>query len=139
MEKGSPAIHFSIRNFQFSIRVPMKRLLLWCSGLALLTGAIIQWVRPARLTSARVTAITPGDPPSASVALTYSVGAMPAHVIVDVADEARNGGSATVDGDQMFIDIPLIGAPLGSYRVTATATYLVLGRPLTVVREFTSG
>jgi hypothetical protein len=114
----------------------MKRLLLWCGGLALLAGVVARWVRPARLASARMTAITPGAPPTANVALTYRAGAMPASVIVDVVDEQGNGGSATVDGDQMFIDVPLSGAPSGSYRVTATATYMVLGRPLTVMRQF---
>jgi hypothetical protein len=85
---------------------------------------------------ARVTAITPGAPPAASVVLTYGIGAMPARLIVDVADDAGSSGSATVDGDQLFVDIPLIGTPSREYRVTATATYRVLGRPFTVVREF---
>jgi hypothetical protein len=115
----------------------MKRLLLWCGGLALLAWVVARGVRPARLTSAKVTAITPGGPPTASVALTYGAGVIPARVIVDVADEAGSGGSATVDGEQMFLDVPLTGAPSGSYRVTTTATYRLLGRPLTVVREFT--
>jgi hypothetical protein len=114
----------------------MKRLLLWCSGLALLAGAVIRWIRPARLTLARVTAVTPGAPPTASVALTYSLGAMPARVIVDVANDAGDGGSATVDGEQLFLDVPLIGAPSHNYHVTATISYRLLGRLFTVVREF---
>jgi hypothetical protein len=115
----------------------MKRLFLWCGGLALLAGLVARWVRSAQLTSARVTTITPGAPPSANVALTYGTGAMPARMIVDVADAVGGGGSATVDGDQMFLDIPLTGAPSRNYRVTVTATYQVLGRLHTVVREFT--
>jgi hypothetical protein len=107
--------------------------------LGLLAGAAAQWLRPAGLTSARVTAITPGAPPTASVALTYSVGALPARLIVDVADGAGGGGSATIDGDQLFLDIPLIGTPSREYHIKATATYRVLGRSFTVVREFTSG
>src|SRR5262245_40786040 len=111
----------------------MKRLFLWCGGLTLLAGAAAWWMRPARLTSAKVTAIMQGVPPTASVALTYGAGAMPARVIVDVADAAGEGGSATVEGDQMFLEIPLSGAPSRSYRVTATATYRVLGRLHTIV------
>ena len=114
----------------------MKRTLLWSAGLALLAGVIVRWVRPAPLTSARVTAITPSSQPMANVVLTYELGAMPEWVIVDVADQAGHGGSATVDGDQMFLEVPLIGALAGSYRITTTASYRVLGRPLTVVREF---
>ena len=114
----------------------MKRLLLWSGGLALLTGTVVRWIRPAQLSSARVTAITPGAPPTASVALTYGIGAMPARVIVDIADDAGGGGSATADGAHVFLDVPLIGAPSRNYRITITATYRVLGRLFSVVREF---
>jgi hypothetical protein len=114
----------------------MKRLLLWCSGLALLAAVAARWIWPARLNLARVTAITPGAPPTASVALTYSVGAMPARVIVDVTNDAGGSGSATVDGDQLFLDVPLIGALSRDYNVTVTTTYQLPGRLFTVVREF---
>jgi hypothetical protein len=106
--------------------------------LALLAGAVARWVWPARLRLARVTAITPGAPPTASVALTYSFGAMPARVIVDVDNNAGCGGSATVAGDQLFLEVPLIGAPSPDYRVTTTATYRLLGRPLTVIHKFSA-
>jgi hypothetical protein len=72
------------------------------------------------------------------VALTYGAGTLPALTIVDLAGAAGCGGSATIDGDQMFLDIPLIGAPSHNYCVTVTATYRVLGRPFTIVREFTA-
>ena len=106
--------------------------------MALLAGAAARWLRPAPLTMARVTAITAGDPPTANVALTYGSGAMPARLIVDLADGAKSAGSATVDGAQLFLEVPLIGAPSREYRVTATATYRVLGRMFTVSREFAS-
>ena len=114
----------------------MKRLLLWTGGLALLAGIAVRWVRPAQLRMARVTAITPGAPPTASVVLTYGIGAMPERVIVDVADDVGGGGSATVEGAQVFLDVRLIGAPSRKYRITITATYRVLGRLFSVVREF---
>ena len=116
----------------------MKRVLLWCGGLVMLGWVAARWLRPAQITSAKVTAITPGAPPTASVALAFSAGALPLRMIVDVADTAGGGGSATVDGDQLFLDIPLIGTPARDYRVTTTATYRVLGRPHTVVRQFSA-
>jgi hypothetical protein len=64
------------------------------------------------------------------------MGALPARVIVDVVDDAGGGGSATVDGEQQFLEVPLIGLPSRDYRVTATITYRLLGRLFTVVREF---
>jgi hypothetical protein len=114
----------------------MKRLVVWSSAVALFAIGYLRWMRPARLTAVRITSLTSDTPPTASVVLTYGVGAMPARVIVDLADDGGNGGSATVDGDQMFLDVPLIGAPAHHYRVTITATYRVLGRLLTVMREF---
>lgn len=92
--------------------------------------------RPARLLAARVTTIVPGSPPVASVALTYGPGMAPASVIVDVLDRDGHGGSATVPGAQLFLEVPLIGALSGAHCVTATATYRLLGVPLTLVREF---
>jgi hypothetical protein len=114
----------------------MRQRLLWISGLAALLGAAALAFRPARLLGARVTAVTPGSPPVASVALAYGPGLAPSSVIVDVLDSDGNGGSATIGGAQLFLEIPLSGALRSRRRVTATATYLLLGRPLTVVREF---
>ncbi|MFL5802605.1 MAG: hypothetical protein ACJ8CR_12800 [Roseiflexaceae bacterium] len=114
----------------------MKQRLLWSAGLALLAGTAALALRPARLLAARVTATTPGSPPVANVVLTYGLGLAPASVIVDVLDSGGNGGSATIDGTQLFIEIPLSGALASGHRVTTTATYRLLGVPLTVVREF---
>jgi hypothetical protein len=113
----------------------MKRLL-WSAGLALLAGVAALAFRPARMLVARVTAITPGSPPVASVALAYSSGLAPASVIVDVLDGLGAGGSATVAGTQLFLEVPLIGALSGDLHVTTTATYRLLGVPITLVREF---
>lgn len=114
----------------------MKRFFVWGGALALLAGVFVKWVRPARMRDARFTAITPGSPPTASVVLSYGLGAMPARVILDLADQASNGGSATADGRQLFFEVPIAGAPSESYRITTTATYLLLGRQYSVVREF---
>src|SRR5262245_10163886 len=99
----------------------MKRRLLWSAGLAALAGAVALALRPARLLAAKVTAITPGSPPVANVMLAYGPGLAPASVIVDVLERDGNGGSATIDGTQLFLEIPLSGALSSSYSVTATA------------------
>lgn len=114
----------------------MRRLIVWSSAVALSVVGYLRWVRPAQLAAAKVTSLTPGTPPTASVVLTYGIGAMPARVIVDLADDAGNGGSATVDGDHVFVEVPLIGALTRTYRITITAAYRVLGHLFTVVREF---
>jgi hypothetical protein len=114
----------------------MKRRFFWSAGLALLAGAAAMAFRPARLIVARVTAITPGSPPLASIALAYGPGLAPASLIVDVLDRGGNGGSATIAGAQLFLELPLSGPLTTDHRITTTATYLLLGRPLTVVREF---
>jgi len=39
----------------------------------------------------------------------------------------------------MFLEVPLAGATDADYHIMTTATYRVLGRPRTVVREFPAG
>jgi hypothetical protein len=114
----------------------MKQRLFWGGGLALLAGAAALAFRPARMIAASVTAITYASPPFASVVLTYGPGLAPTSVIVDVRDRDGNSGSATVAGAQLFVEIPLSGALNGHYRIVATATYRLLGMPLSLVREF---
>jgi hypothetical protein len=116
-----------------------KQYFFWGSVLALLASGLVRWLRPAFLLGAKVTAITPGDPPTASVALTYGAGLAPASVIVDVCNRDGSGGSATVEGRQIFLEVPLVGATDADYRIMTTATYRMLGRPRTVVREFPAG
>ncbi|HEY3230178.1 MAG TPA: hypothetical protein VGJ87_13230 [Roseiflexaceae bacterium] len=116
-----------------------KRYFFWGSVLAFLAGGLVRWLRPAILLSAKVTAVTPGDPPIASVALAYGAGLAPASVIVDLRDRDGSGGSATVEGQQMLLEVPLLGATDADYRIMTTVTYRVLGRPRTVVREFPAG
>jgi hypothetical protein len=116
-----------------------KQYFFWGSVLALLASGLVRWLRPAVLLSARVTAVTPGDPAIASVALAYSAGLAPASVIVDLRDRDGSCGSATVEGRQMLLEVPLLGATDMDYRIMTTVTYRVLGRPRTVVREFPAG
>ena len=116
-----------------------KRYFLWGGALGLLASGLVRWLRPAFLLGAKVTAVTPGEPPTASVALTYGAGLAPASVIVDLRNRDGSGGSATVEGRQIFLEVPLAGATDADYHIVTTATYRVLGRPRTVVREFPAG
>jgi hypothetical protein len=61
---------------------------------------------------------------------------LPSSVVVDVLDRAGHGGSATIAGTQLFLELPLIGALGSDHHVTATATYRLLGMPLTFVDQF---
>src|SRR5262245_26308418 len=110
---------------------------LFLGGILALLGGAVARLRPALLLTAKVTALTLDTPPTAGVALRYGSGSAPVSLIVDVYDQDGNGGSATIPGDQLFLEVPLIGAFGGSYRLTTTATYRLLGRPWTNVREFT--
>ena len=116
-----------------------KQYFLWGSVLALLASGLVRWLRPALLLGAKVTAVTPGEPPTASVALTYGAGLAPASVIVDLRNRDGSRSSATVEGRQVFLEVPLAGATDADYQIMTTATYRVLGRPRTVVREFPAG
>lgn len=100
-------------------------------------GAVIAGARPARLRSARVTHVSGGNPPCASIALAYGPGARPPCVVIDVSGAHGTTGSATVGGDQEFIEAPLAGKAGGPYRVDVTAVYRVAGVP--VVRHATFG
>ena len=112
-----------------------KPYVFWASVLALLGGAFVL-LRPARLVAAKVTAMTPGTPSTASVVLSYGRGLAPAHVIVDVYGDDGSGGSATIAGEQTFVDVPIARSLGGAYRVTTTAAYRILGVLWTSVREF---
>jgi hypothetical protein len=117
----------------------LKHYFLYGAALGILTGVLAYFTRPARLRSAGVTAVAPSTPPVASIALRYGHGLPPISVIVDVQGRGGNGGSATIDGLQRFVEIPIVGPPDDSYRVTATVTYQLLGRLWTRISEFGMG
>ncbi len=84
---------------------PMRQALIWSTGAALLAVVATRLLRPARLLDAKVTTITPGSPAAASVALSYGPGMLPISVVVDVLDRAGHGGSATIAGTQLFLEL----------------------------------
>lgn len=108
--------------------------LLACVVAMLLLGALVR-ARPARLLSARVTALSAGEVPLASVALAYSPGTRPVSVIIDVEGQ-QSTGSATIDGEQLFVTIPLIGRARDGYHIRATVAHRMLGRVRINTQEF---
>lgn len=89
--------------------------------------ALIVSARPARLRLARVTHVSAATPPVASVSLLYARGARPQFVVLDITGAHGAVGSATITGDQEFVEAPLTGAPGGPYRIDATLAYRIGG------------
>lgn len=99
---------------------------LWLAGAALL---------PGRVRQARLTAISGPGPFYATIAWSYGPGARPVSIIFDV--ELGDGyGSATTDGEALEAEIPLSAVPNGPCRITASATYRLLGFAYTQLRRF---
>jgi hypothetical protein len=116
--------------------MPIRRYFLWGAALGLLSGALALLMRPARLEAARVTGVQSSDPPVANVSVRYGSGTPPESVIVDLYSNAGAAGSATIDGRQQTVEVPIAGAPGHIYRVTTTASYRLFGVLRTSVREF---
>ncbi len=93
----------------------------------LATAALIVGARPARLRLARVTHVSAATPPVASISLLYARGARPQCVVLDVTGSYGATGSATIGGDQEFVEAPLAGVPGGPYRIEATLAYRIGG------------
>ncbi len=90
-------------------------------------AALIAGARPARLRLARVTHVSAATPPVASISLLYARGARPQWVVLDVTGSYGATGSATIGGDQEFVEAPLAGVPGGPYRIEATLAYRIGG------------
>ncbi len=90
-------------------------------------AALIAGARPARLRLARVTHVSAATPPVASISLLYARGARPQFVVLDIIGAHSATGSATIGGDQEFVEAPLAGIPGGPYRIEATLVYRIGG------------
>ncbi|MFN3730528.1 MAG: hypothetical protein ACK4XJ_12605, partial [Fimbriimonadaceae bacterium] len=73
----------------------------------------------------------------ATIAWSYGPGARPVSIIFDV-ELGDSCGSATTDGEALEAEIPLSAVPNGPCRITASATYRLLGFAYTQVRRFTA-
>jgi hypothetical protein len=89
-------------------------------------------VLPAPLRGPRVSGVSGEGPYFAELRWDYGLGARPVSVIFDL-EAGPAAGSCTTDGEATEAEIPLGIHPRGPYRLTASATYLVLGVARTVV------
>ncbi|MDW8147508.1 MAG: hypothetical protein RMJ48_14620 [Roseiflexaceae bacterium] len=97
-------------------------------GIAVLAAAaLIVGARPARLRLARVTHVSTATPRVASISLLYARGARPQCVVLNVTGARGAAGSATITGDQEFVEAPLAGVPGSPYRIDATLAYRIGG------------
>lgn len=105
----------------------MRTQLFWLGGALALLGMAVRRGRPAPLQRVHIVAVMPGSPPIARLTLKYGAGARPQSVILDV-EGPRGAGSATIEGRQEVVDVPIVGEPGSQPHITATAAYRVLGR-----------
>jgi hypothetical protein len=104
-------------------------------ALACAVGWAITRSRPAGLASARVTAITPGNPSIAHLALTYRAGGRPISQILTLTSGPATG-STTVNGLTLYADVPLHGQPRGPWAISCTGVYRDFGFNQVVRQEF---
>lgn len=98
-------------------------------------GWLVWRARPARLERVQITAITPGDPPVAHLAIAYGPGARPICTIIEIQSPHATG-SATVNGITLFAAIPLDGSPDGPFAIQATGYYRAYGFTQEIRRQF---
>lgn len=85
-------------------------------------GFAVYWLtRRATIQRAIITSITSDNLPTASIAITYTDGMPPVSVIIDIIENDRSKGSATIGGKQLFVDIPLHASIGKSYNIVTTA------------------
>ncbi|MGQ9549113.1 MAG: hypothetical protein ACUVSY_08655 [Roseiflexus sp.] len=96
-------------------------------GIGIAVATLITGARPARLRLARVTHVSNGTLPVASIALRYARGARPRVAVLDIVGAQGATGSASIPGDQEFVEVPLTGNLDRPYRIDATLVYRVGG------------
>ncbi len=89
-------------------------------------------VLPAAIRDARLSAVRGDGPYYAHLRWRYGLGARPVSIIFDLATH-DTAGSVTTDGEEDEAAIPLGSAPNGTYHLTVSATYRLLGVARTVV------
>jgi hypothetical protein len=114
----------------------MKRLQWIALGTTLTAiGVAAIAARPARLATLRVSAITPGSPPIAHVALTYQPGSRPVSLIIDITN-ARGSGSITLNGQVLYCAVPLSTIRTEQQFIATTAYYRTIGNTVCIEQQF---
>jgi hypothetical protein len=91
--------------------------------------------RPARLATLRVSAITPGSPPIAHVALTYQPGTRPSSLVIDITNDSGSG-SITMNGQTLYCAVPLSTIRTEQQLIATTAYYRTIGSTVCIVQQF---
>ncbi|MFQ3662301.1 MAG: hypothetical protein SNJ69_07890 [Chloroflexaceae bacterium] len=110
----------------------------WLWRAALLAGGL--WLArttllPGRVRKARLTAVSGPGPFYAMIGWSYGPGARPISIIFDL-ELGDSSGSVTTDGEALEAEVPLSGPPGTPWRITASATYRLLGVAWTDVQRF---
>lgn len=90
-------------------------------------GAVVVRGRTARLRGATARNVATTPYALVAVALRYSAGPRPSRVIIDVRS-GQSSGSATVEGEEDDVEIPLDGPMSVPLAITVTASTRVWGR-----------
>lgn len=105
------------------------------AGLSLWLGRTA--ILPAAIHHGHLGTISGHRPTYALIGWTYGAGARPLSVIFDIELSGGAQGSVTTDGEALEAEVPLIGAAEpGPYRITASATYRILGFVRTIAYRF---
>ena len=73
---------------------------------------------------------------SVYIHLNYGPGLRPWSIIVDILAANGASGSASIDGEQECVTVPLSTSFEGTYMLTATATYRFFGIPRVVINSY---
>ena len=114
-----------------------RRSPLLAAGLLLGLAAAAWSQRPGRVRNATLTQVEGSLPPRVEVLLDYTGGTRPASVIVDIRSP-RGTGSATTDGDDDLVVVPLTDVLGEAHTIEITTSSRVFGRLRTDRRSFYS-
>lgn len=126
----NPAILASVAHMKISERV--RRWLWYASWAAAGLWVARVAVLPAPLRSLRLSGVSGDGPYYAELSWDYGLGARPVSVIFDL-EAGGAAGSCTADGEATEAEIAVGVWPGGPHRLTASATYRVLGVARTLV------
>lgn len=110
-----------------------KKWLIWFVLGVVGIASLLRLSKRGRIIGAKLTAISRGAPPYASITWQWTKGRRPAHVTIDVSSGNGVSGNIRVGSNALFADVPLSGELEGAYAVTSTAAYRLLGIPSAVI------
>ena len=109
------------------MRLDLRRMSFFALGAVGVAGIVYARGRTATVRGATVTQVATAPFAQAEVALTFSAGARPNRMIIDLRS-GESSSSATIEGDEESVRIPLTGALGNQADVTITAATRAFGR-----------